>query len=98
MVNILTNEEFLASEGLEGWQVEGGRAVARFETGSFAAGVEFVRAIGTIADDADHHPDVELTYPAVTVSLITHDAGNVLTELDVDVAREISAAAARQGI
>ncbi len=98
MANILTSEQFLASDGVGDWRVVEGRAVARFETGSFAAGVEFIRAIGQIADGANHHPDVELTYPRVTVRLITHDAGGVLTQRDVRVAREISAAAADLGI
>lgn len=98
MANILTNEQFLASDGVGDWQVEDGHAVARFDTGSFAAGVEFVRVIGEIADEANHHPDVELTYPQVTVRLITHDAGGVLTDKDVAVAREISVAARGRGL
>lgn len=69
-----------------------GSARAHFRTGSFAAGVELVDAIGELADAADHHPDVDLRYAGVTVRLVSHDVGG-LSERDVALARQISAAA-----
>jgi pterin-4a-carbinolamine dehydratase len=53
--------------------------------------------VGALADAADHHPDVDLRYPSVTVRLTTHDAGG-LTAKDVALARRIDAAARHQGI
>ena len=47
---------------------------------------------GEAADAANHHPDVTITYPEVSVSITTHDAGG-LTDLDVDMARAISSIA-----
>lgn len=88
----ISAQEFLNIPELGCWGVEKGRAVARFASGTFARGVEFVVAIGQIADNANHHPDIELTYPQVVVRLITHDAGGVLTTLDAQVAREITEA------
>jgi 4a-hydroxytetrahydrobiopterin dehydratase len=43
-----------------GWRVVRDDASTHFRTGSFAAGVELVDAIGRLADAANHHPDVDL--------------------------------------
>ena len=44
------------------WRVVRDAASTHFRTGSFAAGVALVDAIGTLADAANHHPDVDLRY------------------------------------
>ena len=83
------------SENLPGWSVRTGDVPALCTdaaTGSFSAGLEFVNRIGDLAEEANHHPDVELTYPQVTIALTTHDAGG-LTAADIDLARQISAVA-----
>lgn len=72
------------------WTATASGAQATFDTGSFAQGVKLVTKIGELADAADHHPDVELTYPSVTVHLVTHDDGDVLTDKDADLAAKIS--------
>ena len=98
MVTALTADEFAASEGVEDWQVlDSGEVGATFRTGSFARGVDLVVRIGALADAADHHPDVDLTYPRVAVRLSTHEIGG-LSERDVSLAREISVAARELGI
>ena len=74
------------------WRVVRDDASTHFRTGSFAAGVALVDAIGKLADAANHHPDVDLTYGGVTVRLRTHDV-NGLSERDVELARQISEAA-----
>lgn len=78
--------------GPDGWRVVDDAVHARFATGSFADGVAFTVRIGEAADAANHHPDVTITYPEVSVSITTHDAGG-LTDLDVDMARAISSIA-----
>ncbi len=69
----------------------------RFLTRDFSTGLGLVAAIGELAEDAGHHPDLVLTYPHVDVKLLSHDAGGVTTR-DVDLARKISALAAERGI
>lgn len=98
MTTSLTPEEFSAHEGVADWHVADGMAVARFDTGSFVKGVEFIGKISELAEAANHHPDIDLRYPSVTARLVTHDAGTSLTEADVDLARSISAAARSMGI
>jgi 4a-hydroxytetrahydrobiopterin dehydratase len=68
-----------------------------FRTGSFNKGVDFVVRIGALADAVDHHPDVDLRYPMVTVRLSTHEVDG-LSERDIALAREISAAATELGL
>ena len=79
------------------WRVVRDVAATHFRTGSFAAGVALVDAIGRLADAADHHPDVDLRYHGVTVRLKTHSEGK-LTERDVALARQISEAARDLGV
>lgn len=69
----------------------------RYRTGDFANGLELVDRIGELAEEANHHPDVDLRYPTVTVVLWSHDVGGV-TSRDVDLARRISQAAADLGV
>lgn len=98
VVEQITGEQFLAADGVDDWRVlEGGEVGAVFDTGSFAKGVDLVSRIGALADAANHHPDVDLRYPSVTVRISTHEVGG-LSERDVALAREISAAAAELGI
>ena len=83
--------------GLDDWRMLQWGIHARFSTGGFAAGVRLVDAVGAAADEADHHPDVTLTYPRVDVSLVSHDVGRV-TDRDLALARRISEIAAEQGV
>ncbi len=93
----VTPEEFTAAEGLSAWRVEGAQATTRFATGDFATGLRLVNEIGRLAEEANHHPDLTLRYPEVEVWLGTHDTGTV-TDADVSLAQQISAAAAALGI
>src|SRR5215208_4239043 len=88
----ITPRQFHDAAGVEDWRVVGDGAYAHFRTGSFAAGVALVDAIGRLADAANHHPDVDLRYRGVTVRLVSHDVEG-LSERDVELARQISAAA-----
>jgi 4a-hydroxytetrahydrobiopterin dehydratase len=79
------------------WRVVRDAASTHFRTGSFATGVALVDAIGTLADAANHHPDVDLRYHGVTVRLKTHSEGG-LTERDVALAGQITDAARELGV
>ena len=83
--------------GLEDWRQFFEALRTRFRTGGFNQGLELVTRIAALADEADHHPDVDLRYPHVNVSISSHDVFGV-TSRDVDLARAISAAAAELGI
>lgn len=92
----LTAAQFSAFPGVADWRVlwGGGYAAARFLTGSFAAGLALVAAIGELAAASGHDPDVDVRPESVTVRLRTVEVQG-LTSRDAALARQISAAAAR---
>ena len=45
-------------------------------------------AVRAAAEEANHHPDITLTYPEVIVTLSSHDVGGI-TSRDLDLARTI---------
>lgn len=87
----------IAEAGLVDWRQIARTIRARFDTKAFATGLDLVAAIGEAAEAADHHPDVDLRYTHVNVTLTSHDTGGV-TERDVELARTISEIAASRGI
>ena len=86
----------LLEAGLDDWRKVLNRLKARFRTGDFATGLALVERVGAAAEEANHHPDVTLTYPEVIVTLLSHDVGGI-TSRDVDLARRISGFAAELG-
>ena len=96
MTGRISPRQFHEADGVEDWRVLFGGAYAHFRTGSFAAGVTLADAIGRLADAANHHPDVDLRDAGVAVRLNTHDIDR-LSERDIELARQISAAARELG-
>ena len=84
-------------EGLADWVMVVRALEARYETKGFATGLELVARIGAAAEEADHHPDVTLTWPTVLVRMWSHDSRGV-TERDIALARRISAIAQELGV
>lgn len=82
---------------LDDWRKLAQALHARFLTGDFVTGLTFVTAVTEAAEQANHHPDVTLTYPFVDVKLISHDVSQV-TQRDIDLARRISEIARDHGI
>jgi 4a-hydroxytetrahydrobiopterin dehydratase len=80
-----------------GWRIAGDALHARFTTGDFATGLAFVNGIGAAAEEADHHPDLDLRYGYVEVHLWSHDAGGV-TDRDHRLAARISELADAAGL
>jgi len=87
------SESDIEEAELADWRVLFFTLHARFRTGDFETGLELVKKIGKAADKADHHPEIDLSYPLVDVRLSSHDAGGV-TSRDIDLARQISGFAA----
>lgn len=85
------------AEELSGWRKVLDRLVVRFETGDFNTGAALVTKIAEVADEANHHPDVDLRYPHLTVSLKSHDV-NAITPRDIRLARRISGLAVEAGV
>jgi 4a-hydroxytetrahydrobiopterin dehydratase len=77
-----------ALEALTGWSREGDEIVKSFDCGSFADAIAFVVRVGFLAEQADHHPDIDIRWRHVRVALTTHSAHG-LTNRDFDLAAEI---------
>ena len=60
------------------------------ELPSFRAAVEAISMIADVAEQLDHHPDLDLRWTKVRVAVVTHSAGGV-TELDLELARRVDA-------
>ncbi|MFC9998578.1 4a-hydroxytetrahydrobiopterin dehydratase [Nocardia sp. NPDC127526] len=86
----------IADAGLDGWAYLVDGLHTRIRTKNFAAGLSIVNAIGAAAEEADHHPDVDLRYGHIDVRLTSHDERGV-TERDTRLARIISGIAAEAG-
>ncbi|GAC67585.1 VOC family protein [Gordonia soli] len=79
------------------WRVLSNVLHATYRTGSMAAGGEFVTAVIGAAEEAGHHPDIDIRYPTVHLALSTHSAHR-LTEADVALANRIAEIAVEHGL
>jgi 4a-hydroxytetrahydrobiopterin dehydratase len=75
--------------GLDGWGRDGDAIRRQFELDDFKGSVDFVNRLTPEAEDMNHHPDLEISWNKVTVSITTHSEGG-LTENDFELAARIS--------
>ncbi|WP_250027793.1 4a-hydroxytetrahydrobiopterin dehydratase [Paractinoplanes maris] len=87
----------IAAEKLDGWAYLPGGLHTRIETKDFGTGLALVNAIGEVAEQMNHHPDVNLRYSAVDLRLTSHDTGGVTTR-DIRLARAVSSVASALGL
>jgi len=74
----------------------GERIDGTYRTDDFASAVALLDEVAVVADDLNHHPDVQLGWGRIAFELSSHDVGGV-TSRDVELARRIDALAAAQG-
>ena len=70
------------------WQIEAGELVHIFLFKDFRGSLAFVNQIGELAEEAGHHPDIDIRWNKVKLVLSTHSAGG-LTDQDFLLARKI---------
>ena len=70
------------------WSREGDALVTTVRLHDFAAALSFVNTVGAAAEAANHHPDIDIRWNTVRLSLTTHDSGG-LTLLDLALAGAI---------
>jgi 4a-hydroxytetrahydrobiopterin dehydratase len=80
-----------ALTGLEGWTHENGALRRSHEAESFPAAIRLVDEVALLAEEADHHPDIDIRWRTVHFALSTHEAGDGITGLDLELARQINA-------
>ena len=74
---------------LPGWEVKAGKLHKTIKFGSFAQAMGWMVSAAVYADKIDHHPEWSNVYNRVTVNLVTHDLDNAISNLDVDLARQM---------
>jgi len=80
-----------ALPSLPGWRHEDNALVREWTFPHFRAAFAFMTQVAMLAERLDHHPDWSNSWNRVTIRLCTHDAGRVVTALDVELARRIGA-------
>ena len=70
------------------WKREGDSLVANLEFKDFAESMTFVNQVAAHAEQADHHPDIDIRWNKVRLALSTHSEGGI-TQKDLDLARSI---------
>jgi len=82
-----------ALDSIPKWQRQGQIISRTFQFKDFPAAMKFVNDVAQIAEQFQHHPDIDIRWNKVTLALTTHDAGG-LTEKDFSLARRCDALAA----
>jgi len=70
------------------WDLEDTSLTRTFEFDEFMEAIDFVNSVAEIAEEAQHHPDIDIRYQTVTLTLTTHDLGG-LTKMDFELASRV---------
>lgn len=73
------------------WQEKKDKLYQKFTFKDFSEAFSFMTRVAFLAEKADHHPEWKNVYNTVEIWLSTHDAGNVITEKDKKLAKQIDA-------
>ncbi len=77
-----------ALASLPGWERNGDRITKTYQLKDFRGAMTFVERVAVAAEEAGHHPDIDIRWNKVTLALSTHSAGG-LTERDTNLAQRI---------
>jgi 4a-hydroxytetrahydrobiopterin dehydratase len=73
---------------LPNWCLEDGQLTRTLTFPTFPQAIDFVNATAALAEQANHHPDIDIRYNRVRLALVTHDAGGI-TSKDAAMAAKI---------
>ena len=83
---VLADSELQAQVAkLPGWKVHDGALEKAYSCGDFDGSIAFVNRVAKAAAEADHHPDIAVSWDTVTLRWVNHSAGGI-TERDVEMA------------
>jgi 4a-hydroxytetrahydrobiopterin dehydratase len=88
MADLLDDNEVDSSVEGSHWRRRGDRLTTTLERSDFAGAIELVNMIADLAEQANHHPDIQISWNKVTLELWTHSAGGI-TQADLDLASSI---------
>lgn len=78
-------------KSLDGWEYDDGELERKYKFDDFAQSIAFVNRVASLAEAADHHPDISIKYNRVKLQLSTHSEGGV-TEKDFALIAQIDGA------
>ncbi|HAV23164.1 MAG: hypothetical protein A3H45_05815 [Ignavibacteria bacterium RIFCSPLOWO2_02_FULL_55_14] len=88
---VLTEHEIRDQlHSIPGWTQSRKEISRTFELKDFVSAIGFVTSVAILAERADHHPDIDIRWNRVTLTLSTHSADG-LTIKDFDLARSVNA-------
>ena len=73
---------------LPSWHLADGKLIRNFEFPDFLQTIAFVNQVASLAEQQNHHPDIDIRYNKLRLGLVTHDA-NGITQRDVRLATQI---------
>lgn len=73
---------------LQGWEGDTSEIRKDYSFETFMSAIDFVNEVARLAEDANHHPDIDIRWRKVRLALSTHSEGGV-TERDLDLAAKI---------
>ena len=89
MPRLLTSREISDRlKTFDGWKHEGRFITKTFEFGDFMGGISFLNRVAKVAERQEHHPDINVRYTKVKLSIQTHSEGGV-TNWDISLAKAI---------
>jgi 4a-hydroxytetrahydrobiopterin dehydratase len=90
-MTLLSEEEIEAKlDHLDGWERKGEALAKSFGCGDFVGSVRFVESLVGPAEEMNHHPDLEISWDTVKVTISTHSEGG-LTAADFELAGKVDA-------
>ena len=90
MPKLKTTELKTALKSVPQWKRKGAEITRTCEFKDFAGAMKFVNGVARLAEKADHHPDIDIRWNKVTLTLTTHDQGG-LTVKDFALAKQFDA-------
>lgn len=86
----LSSDEISAAlANLDGWSVVDGKLHREFKFRDFTAAFGFMTKVAIEANTMNHHPELFNVYSKVVIDLVTHEADNAISNLDVELAGKI---------
>ena len=86
---LLTKKEIHSfKKELNGWALHGNMLQRKFEFADFARAMGFVTTVALMAERFNHHPDIDIRWNIISLSLSTHSEGGI-TEKDISLAKKI---------
>ena len=78
---------------LVGWTGDGAGLRRAYTAPSFLDGVALVKDVAQVAEEMDHHPDIDIRWRTVVLAVNTHDSGGAITARDITLAQRVDALA-----